>query len=106
MAAGIGNLFDGKKNDNGTSGEFELTAGAHMLEWSGVLTGGTIVQLEFNDPNLATSEWHPLDPALNINATSPNATNFMFGAVKIRATVINANHETNVAVGIIPLSGT
>lgn len=103
MAAGLADLFGGKKTDNGSSGEFDLAAGAYQLEWTGTLTNGTFIELAFKDAALG-ADWHPMDPDLNINPTSPYATNFLFAACKVRATVQNANRETSVAVGIKPLS--
>lgn len=102
MAAGLANLFGGPKTDDGNSAEFDLPAGAYELRWTGTLTNGTFVELAFQTP--LGPDWHPMDSDLNINPTSPYATNFLFGACKVRATVQNSNRETSVSVGIVPLA--
>lgn len=104
MAASITNLFDGAASADAVSGTQALPAGIHMLHWQGKLTGAARVILEYSIAGLAPAEWNVMDPDLNIDAASPHATVFYFSAANVRATLVNANSETSVSVGIMPMT--
>ena len=103
MAGTLNDLLGGSVSADVVGSEIDITGGIYTLMWSGTLTGGSRILIEFQSP--LGSDWHTLDDLLHISAASDHATNFIIATCKVRASLVGANGETNVAAGIFPVTG-